>query len=108
MLKVNKSDLGTYNDKQYPLDASQKSTIASTHGIDVSQIPDQVDFLMETYLADGSDPLPYASGNIPATRPMRKIGVRLNTPVWVKRSALNAQGQRVSTSGALEAWTGFP
>lgn len=108
MLKVNKSDLGTYNDKQYPLDASQKSTIASTHGIDVSQIPDQVDFLMETYLADGSDPLPYASGNIPATRPMRKIGVRLNTPVWVKRSALNAQGQRANTSSALEAWTGFP
>lgn len=63
---------------------------------------------METYLADGTDPQPYASGNIPTTRPMRKIGVKLNTPVWVKRSALNAQGQRASTSGALEAWTSFP
>lgn len=108
VLKVNKSDLGTYGSKQYPLNTSQKSTIASAHGIDVTEMPDQVDFLMETYLADGTDPQPYVSGNIPTTRPMRKIGVKLNTPVWVKRSALNAQGQRASTSGALEAWTGFP
>lgn len=108
VLKVNKSDLGTYNSKQYPLDANQKNTIANAHGIDVSELPDTADFLMETYLADGTDPQPYASGNIPATRPMRKIGVKLNTPAWVKRSELNAQGQRASTSSTLEAWKNFP
>jgi len=108
VLKVNKNDLGTYSSKQYPLNASQKSTIASAQGIDVSEMPDRVDFLMETYLADGTDPQPYVSGSIPTTRPMRKIGVRLNTPVWVKRSTLNAQGQRASTSGTLDAWNSFP
>ncbi|MBB1518555.1 glycoside hydrolase family 19 protein [Aquipseudomonas guryensis] len=108
VLKVNKSELGTYSSKQYPLNASQKSTLAGAQGIDVSELPDQVDFLMETYLADGTDPQPYVSGSIPATRPMRKIGVKLNTPVWVKRSTLNAQGQRSSTDGALDAWKNFP
>lgn len=108
ILKVNKSDLGTYGSKQYPLDASQKNTIAGAHGIDVSELPDQVDFLMETYLADGTDPQPYVSGSISPERPMRRIGVKLNTPVWVKRSALNAQGQRASTSSTLDAWNSFP
>ncbi|VXB03384.1 Predicted chitinase [Pseudomonas sp. 8AS] len=108
VLKINKSDLGAYSSKQYALDANQKSALATTHGIDVSEMPDKVDFLMETYLADGTDPQPYTSGAIPTSRPMRKIGVKLDTPVWVKRSMLDAQGQRSSTSGVLEAWKNFP
>jgi predicted chitinase len=112
IVKVNKSDVGNYNSatKTYPISAAQKSALSNQIGIPASDLADSVDFLLEYYDAEGGNPGTYTSGSIPANRPLRKVGVRLKTATacWVERSQLNAQGQRSSTAGSLQAWTEFP
>ncbi|WXL25718.1 glycoside hydrolase family 19 protein [Ectopseudomonas mendocina] len=110
VVKANKSELGGYVSatKSYPLNAAQKSALATKAGVEVSKMPDTADFLLESYDADGNGALPYSGGSIPATHPMRKVGIRLTGTYWIERSQLNAQGQRSSTAGSLQAWTEFP
>lgn len=109
VLKAKKVSLGSFDGthNRYPIDATKKNELAEEFDLDVSELPDAVDFLLESYKEDGSDMYP-GKTNIPNTHVRRKIGVKLNTPAWVKRSALNAQGRRVSTSGTLTAWKNFP
>lgn len=108
-LKAKKAGFGDFDSahNRYPMDSTKKTELATEFGLDVSELPDTVDFLLQSFKDDGSDM--YAGKvNIPSTHVRRKIGVRLNTPIWVKRSTLNAQGQRASTNGALDAWKSFP
>ncbi|PIA73905.1 hypothetical protein CDR19_07010 [Ectopseudomonas toyotomiensis] len=105
------SELGSYNSTKltYTLGAAQKTTLATRMGVDAADMPDQVDFLkVYSNSVEGGDPHDYESGNIPTTHPWRKIGAVVGKPFWVKRSALNAQGQRSNTAGSLDAWTEFP
>jgi hypothetical protein len=105
------TELGRYNntDSSYPLSTTQKATLAARMGIDVADMPDQVDFLRVYFNSvEGSDAHDYDTGTIPTTHPWRKVGAAVGEPVWVERSNLNAQGQRTSTAGALAAWSAFP
>ncbi|WAJ37726.1 hypothetical protein OU800_00430 [Pseudomonas sp. GOM7] len=105
------SELGSYSSTTltYPLSATQKTTLATRMGVDAADMPNQVDFLkVYSNSVEGGDPHDYEGGNIPTTHPWRKIGAVVGKPFWVKRSALNAQGQRSSTAGSLDAWTEFP
>ena len=105
------TELGRYNntDSTYPLSTTQKATLAARMGIDVADMPDQVDFLKVYFNSvEGGDAHDYDTGTIPTTHPWRKVGAAVGEPVWVERSNLNAQGQRSSTAGALAAWSAFP
>ncbi len=105
------TELGRYNntDSTYPLSTTQKATLAARMGIDVAEMPDQVDFLKVYFNSvEGGDAHDYDTGTIPTTHPWRKVGAAVGEPVWVERSNLNAQGQRTSTAGALAAWNEFP
>jgi hypothetical protein len=108
VFKANKiSELGTYSGGKYPLNASQKTILAARLGVEVTQMPDTLDFLNEIYTADGSEPLPY-SAPAPATHPMRKVGAVIGAPLWVESNQLSPANQRNSTDGALPAWSQFP
>lgn len=109
VLKAKKADFGSFDgtNSRYPMGAAKKAELASEFDLDVSELPDTVDFLLESYKEDGSDMYP-GKNNIPSTHVRRKVGIKLNTPVWVKRSALNAEGRRISTTSTLEAWESFP
>ena len=105
------TELGRFNNTNstYSLSTTQKATLAARMGIDVADMPDQVDFLKVYFNSvEGGDAHDYDTGTIPTTHPWRKVGAAVGEPVWVERSNLNAQGQRTSTAGALAAWTEFP
>ncbi|HZX51562.1 MAG TPA: hypothetical protein VFE95_06040 [Pseudomonas sp.] len=105
------TELGRFNNANatYPLNITQKATLAARMGIDVADMPDQVDFLKVYFNSvEGGDAHDYDTGTIPTTHPWRKVGAAVGEPVWVERSNLNTQGQRTSTAGALAAWSAFP
>ena len=105
------TELGRFNNTNstYSLSTTQKATLAARMGIDVADMPDQVDFLKVYFNSvEGGDAHDYDTGTIPTTHPWRKVGAAVGEPVWVERSNLNAQGQRTSTAGALAAWNEFP
>lgn len=109
VLKAKKAGFGSFDGahNRYPIDADKKTELATEFDLEISELPDTADFLLESYKEDGSD-LHHGKTNIPSTHVRRKIGMKLNTPVWVKRSSLNDQGRRSSTSSTLEAWKNFP
>lgn len=108
-LKAKKAGFGSFDNahNRYPMDAAKKTELADEFDLDVAELPDTVDFLLESYRDDGSDMYP-GKNNIPATHARRKVGVLLKTPLWVEREKLSAAGQRVSISGELPAWKNFP
>lgn len=108
-LKAKKAGFGAYDSAKncYPMDAAKKAELASEFGLAEDELPDSAEFLLESYKDDGSDMHSGKSG-IPATHVRRKVGLRLKTPLWVQRSQLSENGQRVSTSGELPAWKDFP
>lgn len=108
-LKAKKAGFGSFDNahNRYPMDAAKKTELANEFDLDVAELPDTVDFLLESYKDDGSD-MYRGKNNIPATHALRKVGVLLKTPVWVEREKLSAAGQRASTSGELPAWQNFP
>ncbi len=108
-LKAKKAGFGSFDNvhNRYPMDATKKNELAGEFALDVAELPDTVDFLLESYKDDGSDMYP-GKNNIPATHTRRKVGVLLKTPLWVEREKLNPAGQRTSTSGELPGWQNFP
>lgn len=108
-LKAKKAGFGSFDNahNRYPMDAAKKTELADEFDLDVAELPDTVDFLLESYRDDGSDRYP-GKNNIPATHARRKVGVLLKTPLWVEREKLSTAGQRVSISGELPAWKNFP
>lgn len=109
VLKVKKSGFGSFDGthNRYSMDAAKKTELATEFDLEVSELPDTVDFLLESYKEDGSDMYP-GKTNIPSTHIRRKVGIKLNTPAWVERKALNPQGRRTSTTNTLKAWKNFP
>lgn len=109
VLKAKKAGFGSFDGahNRYPMDGDKRTELASEFDLDVSELPDTADFLLESYKEDGSN-MYAGKTNIPSTHVRRKVGIKLNTPVWVKRNALNAQTRRSSTSSTLEAWKKFP
>ncbi len=110
VLKIDKAALGRYRPatKSYSLDTAQKRALALRLGVGVGEMPEQVDFLLQSYASPDSAPLPYRGDSpIPASHPLREIGIALQPPRWVERGAVDSQGRR-AVSGALAAWTGFP
>ena len=110
VLKVDRAALGRYQPaaRRYAVDDTQRQALAAQLGIDLNRMPTQVDFLLQSYSSPGSQPLQYRSNRpIPASHPLRKIGIALEPPLWVERRTLNDQGQR-GVSSALAAWTTFP
>lgn len=109
VLKVKKAGFGSFDGthNRYSMDAAKKTELATEFDLEVSELPDTVDFLLESYKEDGSDMYP-GKTNIPSTHVRRKVGIKLNTPAWVERKALNPQGRRTSTTNTLKAWKNFP
>nr|WP_298138689.1 hypothetical protein [uncultured Pseudomonas sp.] len=105
------TELGSFaTDFTYPLNAAQKTTLATRMGIEAADMPDKVDFLKVSFSSvEGGDPLPYVQGSgVPSTHLWRKVGAVVGEPLWVERGKLDAQGRRTSTAGALAAWSEFP
>ena len=110
VLKIDKAALGRYRPatQSYSLDAAQKRALALRLGVGVGEMPEQVEFLRRSYASPDGEPLPYRSGSpIPASHPLREIGIALQPACWVERSAVDSQGRR-AVSGTLAAWSGFP